>query len=320
MQMLRPPLVSVIVPAYRSTAYIVEALDSVLAQTFQDFEIIVVNDGCPETKALEDALENYRSRIVYIRQENQGPAGARNTAITRSAGPKYIALLDADDRWEPNYLEVQTGLMEADPNIDVLYSDAILFGDRSGKHKTFMQVCPSNGEVSVESLVNQTCNVMVSVLARREAVMRAGMFDSAFCGNEDFDLWLRIVKGGGRIAYHRRVLVQHRRHPNSLSANRLRMCNGYLAVMQKFFRRSDVSESERKLILSRMEYVRAVIAWDEGITAVNRGDSPEAVEKLRRANQVLRRPGLAALIAALRVFPRLAIPAYRLRQRMSGSC
>jgi glycosyltransferase involved in cell wall biosynthesis len=319
MQMLRPPLVSVIVPAYQSAAYIMEALDSVLAQTFQDFEIIVVNDGCPDTKVLEMVLAPYHRRIVYIRQENQGLAVARNTAIANSSNSKYIALLDADDKWEPNYLEVQTGMMEANPTIAILYCDAILFGEGSSKHKTFMQVCPSHGEVSVESLVNQTCNVMVSVLARREAVVRAGMFDPAFRSNEDFDLWLRVAKGGGRIAYHRRALVHYRRHPNSLSASRPRMCNGYLAVMQKFLQRSDVSESERKLILSRMEYVRAVIAWDEGITAVNRGDSPEAVEKLRRANQVLRRPGLAALIAALRVFPRLAIPAYRVRRQMSGS-
>jgi glycosyltransferase involved in cell wall biosynthesis len=319
MQMLRPPLVSIIVPAYRAAPYIAEALNSVLAQTFQDFEIVVVNDGCPETKALEDALQNYRSRIVYVKQESQGPAVARNTGITHGADTKYIALLDADDKWETNYLEVQTGMMEANPTIDVLYSDAILFGDKSVKHKTFMRVCPSHGEVSVESLVNQTCNVMVSVLARREAVVRAGMFDPAFRGNEDFDLWLRIAKGGGRIAYHRRALVHYRRHPNSLSASRPRMCSGYVAVMQKFLQRSDTSEAERRMILSRIDYVRAVMAWDEGRTAVQEGNSSEAVENFRRANRVLRNPWLSALIVALRFFPRLAMPAYLLRRRMSGA-
>ena len=319
MQMQRPPLVSIIVPAYRAVQYVAEALDSVMGQTFQDFEIVVVNDGCPETEALEKVLENYRSRIVYVKQENQGLAAARNTAIARSADSKYIALLDADDKWEPNYLEVQTGMMEANPTIEVLYCDAILFGEGSSKYQTFMQVCPSHGEVSVESLVNQTCNVMVSVLARREAIVRAGMFDPALRSNEDFDLWMRIAKGGGRIAYHRRPLVHYRRHQNSLSASRPRMCSGFVTVMQKFLQRSDTSEAERRIILSRIEYVRAVMAWDEGRTAAQWGNSSEAVENFRRANQVLRKPWLTALIVALRFFPRLAIPAYLLRRRMSGA-
>ena len=109
------PQVSVIVPAYRVTAYIKEAVDSVLAQTFEDFEIIVVNDGCPDTEALERVLEPYRSRIAYLRlEQNAGMASARNAGILASKS-RYIALLDADDLREPNYLEVQLRILEADP-------------------------------------------------------------------------------------------------------------------------------------------------------------------------------------------------------------
>src|SRR5262249_53899875 len=92
----RAPAVSVIIPAYRVTQYIVGALDSVLAQTFTDYETIVINDGCPETAALERVLEPYRDRIIYFKQENRGPAAARNTGI-RAARAPLIALLDADD-------------------------------------------------------------------------------------------------------------------------------------------------------------------------------------------------------------------------------
>ena len=87
-------------PAYRVTEYIGAALDSVRAQTFTDYEIIVVNDGCPDTAALEQVLGPYLDRIVYLKQENRGLAGARNTAIHASRG-RYLALLDADDLWEP---------------------------------------------------------------------------------------------------------------------------------------------------------------------------------------------------------------------------
>jgi len=317
--MRRPPLVSVIVPAYRATRYIGEALDSVLAQTVQDFEIVVVNDGCPDTPAFEQALAPYRSRIVYIKQENQGPATARNTAIAGGSGTKYIALLDADDKWEPNYLEAQLATMEADSTIDVLYCDAFLFGQPSSKPRSFMEACPSHGEVTVASLINQTCNVMISVLARRDSIVRTGLFDPEFCGNEDFDLWVRVILGGGKIAYHQRALVHYRQQPHSLSANRLRMCNGYLAVMQKLLRRPDLSGTDQDVIRSRMVYVRALIAWEEGMRAVASGNSSEAAAKLQAANQVLHNRRLTALIAALRVFPWVAIPVYRVRQRLSGA-
>src|ERR1017187_1702587 len=100
------PLVSVIIPAYRAAQSIAATLGSVLAQTFKDYEIIVVNDGSPDSEELEKALEPYRDRIIYLRQENQGPGGARNTGILTASG-QYVALLDADDIWAPEHLAAQ---------------------------------------------------------------------------------------------------------------------------------------------------------------------------------------------------------------------
>src|ERR1035438_7963147 len=100
------PLLSVIIPAYRAAQYIAAALDSVLAQTFKGYEIIVVNDGSPDTEELERALEPYRDRIIYLLQENQGLSGARNNGI-RAARGTYIAPLDADDVWAPEHLAAQ---------------------------------------------------------------------------------------------------------------------------------------------------------------------------------------------------------------------
>ena len=97
------PLVSVIVPAYRAAPYIAETIDSILAQTFCGYEIIVVNNGSPDTEDLERALHPYRGRIESIVQENRGQAGGRNTGIRHSRG-EFVAFLDQDDQWEPQFL------------------------------------------------------------------------------------------------------------------------------------------------------------------------------------------------------------------------
>src|ERR1051326_8460176 len=100
------PIVSVIIPAYNAAAFIGETLDSVYAQTFKDFEVVVVNDGSPDTDELERALERYAAKLRYLKQDNQGAAAARNTGITAARG-EFVAFLDADDMWLPAFLEKQ---------------------------------------------------------------------------------------------------------------------------------------------------------------------------------------------------------------------
>src|SRR5690348_6033557 len=90
------PLVSVVIPAYNAAAYLPATLDSVLVQSFSNYEIVVVNDGSPDTPELEKALQPYFRKLRYIKQENRGPSSARNTGI-RAARGKYVAFLDSDD-------------------------------------------------------------------------------------------------------------------------------------------------------------------------------------------------------------------------------
>ena len=108
------PAVSVIIPAYDTSAFIGETLDSVFRQTFTDFEVVVVNDGSPDAEELERALAPYRDRIVYITQENGGPSRARNTAIRHARG-EFVAVLDSDDLLMPTYLDEQMRRLAADP-------------------------------------------------------------------------------------------------------------------------------------------------------------------------------------------------------------
>src|SRR5579864_1311902 len=124
----RPPLVSVIIPTYNTANFIKETLDSVFAQTFEDYEVIVVNDGSPDTQQLERVLEPYRDRIVYLKQENQGPSGARNTAIRHARG-SFLAFLDSDDIWFPEFLSEQMMFFQNGPSLDLIYADTFFFRD-----------------------------------------------------------------------------------------------------------------------------------------------------------------------------------------------
>lgn len=311
----REPLVSVIVPAYNVSGFIKEALDSAFAQTFTDYEVIVVNDGSPDTEELERVLEPYMSRIVYLKQENRGLSGARNTAL-RASSARFIALLDADDAWLPNYLEVQTAMMLADPTIDVLYPDAELFGDAPSAVGRFMQRCPSNGEVTFESLVKQECNVMICSMARRETVLRAGGFDESLRSSEDFDLWLRIVKMGGRISYHRQVLARYRKRRGSLSSDPVWMCKHILMVFEKAERSLDLTAQERETLSQSIARFRALQRFHEGKRAFFEGDTKRAIEGLAEANRSLKSRKVSVMLMLLKLAPRLMLRAYDMRDRL----
>ena len=122
------PLVSVIIPAYQAAERIRETLDSVFAQSYPNFEVVLVNDGSPDTEALEQAIRSYGERLIYIRQENRGPSGARNTAI-RAARGKYIACLDSDDVYLPEHLVRLVPLLE-EHGLDLVYCDSYFMKDR----------------------------------------------------------------------------------------------------------------------------------------------------------------------------------------------
>src|SRR5215216_1193601 len=121
------PTVSVIIPAYNAAKFIGEALNSVYSQTFNAYEVIVINDGSLDTDDLERELKRYPGGLRYIRQENRGAAAARNTGLRAAAG-EFIAFLDADDTWLPNFLEKQIEFLKSS-NADLVYADALLSGE-----------------------------------------------------------------------------------------------------------------------------------------------------------------------------------------------
>lgn len=309
------PAISVVIPAYRVTPYIGDALDSVFAQTFQDFEIIVVNDGCPDTKGLEAALDKYRSRIIYIKHENRGLSGARNSGI-RAASAPLIALLDADDLYRPNYLEVQLAKMREDPTLDMLYCEGEIFGEGPEVGHTVMELWPSQGEVTFLSLVKQDCTVTLASVLKREIIIRAGYFDENLRSAEDFDLWLRIARAGGRIGYHRTLLFQYRKRQGSLSSDPVWMWQSALKVLRKYEGDKTLSEEEAAALAQSIAMFEARARFFRGKRTLLSGDVEAAVKDLEAANQVLRNRKVSLILSLLRVSPGVAIAVTRQWDRL----
>ncbi len=228
------PVVSVIIPSYNTAHLIVETLTSVFAQTFRMLEVIVVNDGSPDSEVLEQVLRPFIDRITYLRQRNEGLAAARNAGI-RAARGHYLALLDSDDLWLPTFLESQIAFLRANPQFDLVYSDAEFFGDTPRAGQRFTALSPSTGPVTLESLLSLRCTVVASsVVAKKSVFMNVGMFDPTHraCA-EDWECWTRLVKGGVRIGYQREALIRYRIRSSSLSANRSAMQEGALLALSK---------------------------------------------------------------------------------------
>src|ERR1700733_3313612 len=211
------PAVSVIIPAYNTADYIAETLDSVFAQTFQNFEVIVINDGSPDTAALELRLRPYLERVLYLKQQNRGPGSARNLGIHHARG-EYLAFLDGDDCWLPEYLAEQIKLFDDCPSLAMACSDTRLFGDTPFANRTFWQLYPPRIPATFERLLAGDSSIVTScTIARTESIREAGLFDENFIRAEDLDLWLRVAHRGGNVAIQRKVLGRRRVHSGALT-------------------------------------------------------------------------------------------------------
>ncbi len=305
------PLVSIVIPAYRVTEYIKETLDSALAQTYRNFEIVIINDGTPDTPELEDVLRPYMDKIVYVKQENRGLSGARNRGIQESTG-SLLAFLDGDDLWLPEFLEEQVKFIQSDPVYDLVYCNAYHFGDDC-VGMTYMETCPSAGEVNFESLITARCNVIASgALARKDSLMKAGPFDETLRSSEDFDLWIRLSKiPNTRMNYQRKVLVGYRHRPGSLSTDITRQLEHSLKVFDKILTREDLSPGERVLVERTLAAARAKLAIRQAKGHLLQRNFEEAERLFRSAQSQAPNWKVTMTLAGIRIFPRVFHRLYR---------
>lgn len=298
------PLVSVVIPAYDVAQYIAETLDSVFAQTVTELEVIVVNDGSPDTNELERVLAPYLERICYVRQENLGAGAARNHGMRKAQG-EFVAFLDGDDLWLPDYLEKQLAFAR-EGHYDLVYADALLFGESPVAGKTYMETAPSEGPVTFVSLLRNDCNVITSgVVARRLALIDAGMFDESLRNAQDFELWARMAKRGARLAYQRKVLLRYRCREGSLSGDEMNRLKREIRVYRHINETYDLTPAEKAELSRAMELQEAAVALADGKLRLLGERFDEARVSFEQAHRVLGGWKLGAAVLMLRVAPRL---------------
>src|SRR5262249_42519605 len=244
--------VSVIIPAYRASREIPDALESVFTQTFSDLEVIVVDDGSPDRESLVAALEPHRARIRYLEQANAGAGAARNAAIRMAQG-RYLAFLDADDRWAPDFLLRQVSHLDAHPETTLVYCDALLSGDTPLAGRRSMPAAPSAGDVTLIGLIEQRCSIILStVVARTEAIVAAGLFNPGLRRGQDFELWLRLALAGARIDYQTQVLAERRVRATGLSGGAIAEIQRDINVLDQFGRSRELPSVVRTALRIRI--------------------------------------------------------------------
>ncbi|HEY5884628.1 MAG TPA: glycosyltransferase [Pyrinomonadaceae bacterium] len=305
-------VVSIIIPAYNSSAYIAETLDSVFAQTFDSYEVIVINDGSPDTERLERELKPYSGKLHYIKQENRGAAAARNAGV-RAARGELVAFLDADDTYLPNFLEKQIELLKSS-NADLVYSDALLFGDSPLAGRTFMQLQPSRGEVTPEKLLALKVTVLTStVLARKEPIFKVGLFDESLRRGQDFDLWLRLAKSGFRFAYQSDVLAHHRIVESGLSGGTISQLERTLTVLQAIKARDGLTPTENAALQFNMKRTLRELALENGKEKLLSRDFGGALQSFNEAKKFRHSWKLIIVCLGLRVAPEMLWRVYHRR-------
>ena len=222
--------ISVIIPAYNQAKYITEAIRSVHAQTFTNWELIVVNDGSTDDTAriLADLKD---PRILVITQANKGVSTARNVGLQHSSAP-LVTFLDADDLVKKNQMSLLRGYLVSHPEVGLVVGRMERI-DSSGR------VCEENpttpGNLQFPGLLLENDIPLSGVMVRREWLERAGGFDPLMFTNEDWDLWLRMVLAGCQFSRVDQVVVAYRIHTGQVTQNMAKMRTGTLGLWKKFF-------------------------------------------------------------------------------------
>lgn len=225
--------VSVIIPTYNRAKFLRIAIASVLNQTLQDFEIVVVNDASEDNT--RQVIENIQDRRVrYLcNATRKGVATSRNTGILNSEG-RYIAFLDDDDEWFPQKLEKQFNVLESSPTIGVIYTGSLAI--ESTSRSILYQLAPTlKGRIFDQLAIQKWIAPTSTFFLKRECFNKVGLFDVNIEFGEDFDMWLRISKEF-QFEYLEESLVKFSAPDNkpSLSANYGLKIRGIEAQLKKY--------------------------------------------------------------------------------------
>lgn len=285
------PLVSICIPAYKAGAFISETLASVRAQTFTDWELLIVEDGSHDnTEEIVHAFAATVTQPVGFQRHavNQGLPATRNTAIKAARG-EWIALIDSDDLWTPHHLEHAVAHARS-TGAALVHTGVIMFDSDTGRDMELrMPTAETLAQFPLSLFKGEYVIQPSSTLIRRDLLNQVGGFDPTCRYVEDRELWLRLVRAGARVSYANSLTCRYRQHGGAMTRNAPAMAVG---VAEVFERNVDWS-----LIPARLRREITAEAWLSAARLILRANPRLARAHLSRARR--HRPFAPRLLAYL---------------------
>lgn len=260
----QPPLFTVVIPAWNAADTVAQAIDSVLMQTCQRFEIVVVDDGSTDdTIAVAQAAAGSRARV--LREERRGVSAARNTGIEAAAAP-WVSFLDADDLWLPGYLAEMAAELEANPALGLAFTDAWILDEPAGRIRRTPMMKPRRpteqppaDPAAFAELLLQGNFVYTSATVPKRVLEQVGGYNPELTSAEDYDLWLRIVTAGFAAKYIPGPLAVYRVRRGTLSSDPLQMARGELRAISDLAAGSALRGESLRVAHRRREELAAAV-------------------------------------------------------------
>lgn len=264
------PYVSFITAAYDAVSTIGETVDSVLGQTRDDWEMIIIDDGSvDETAATAQSRSLRDDRVSVLRQSNAGTASARNAGAAHATG-RFWCFLDADDTLQPGYVGAQAAFVAEHPGYDV-YSCNAWLEPRSGRRRLMWQGSRYQHSLSLtlEEQLQESSILLMSLLTPRVFELTGGFRD---LHSEDYDFWLRAMVLGARHIYNPAILAVYRRHAASKTADMIAEAESFLRIHEDVLEMPELSDAQRELCSQVVAFDRARIERRRFETAILSGD------------------------------------------------
>jgi glycosyltransferase involved in cell wall biosynthesis len=269
------PVVSVVIPTYNRLPKVKDAIESVLSQTYRDFEFWVVDDG--STDGTGEALRAFGNKIKYISQDNRGASAARNLGARVSRG-KYLAFLDSDDLWEPDKLEIQVKCMEENPQFPLCYTDEIWI--RKG-----IRVNPKKRHGKYSGWIFEKCLPLCiispsSALMKRSLFVEIGGFDETLPVCEDYDFWLRVTCCYPVLFIDKKLIVKRGGHGDQLSTRSWGNDRYRVMALEKLLNSQNLKADESRM--ASEELARKCLILSRGFSKRGKGEEGRRYEELAK--------------------------------------